>query len=143
MANLLDFCKNLPIKTASAGETVMKEDEKDGEILILKSGTVEIWKHGLQVTTLANPGSTLGEIAVLLERGHTATAVAQSDCEFYVMDHAEELLRSNPELYREMACALARRIIRISEETVELLDEKESKQENTSLSTILWDVEGA
>jgi CRP-like cAMP-binding protein len=117
MANLLDYCSDLPLKSVPAGEVILEENLKDGSILIMKSGVVEIVKHGTTLTTITNPGAMLGEIAVLLGRGHTASAVAVQDCEFYVLHHAGEKLASNPKLYREIACALAMRLMRLSEKT--------------------------
>ena len=146
MANLIDLCRNLPTKTFAAGETVMEENVKDGEILILKKGAVEIRRHGTEIATISNPGSTLGEIAVLLETGHSASAVALQDCEFFVMDHADEMLNSNPRLYREIACTLARRLVNVSEKTTELLDqiELDREQHEQEFSAIsMWGADGA
>ena len=122
MANFLDYCSDLPTRKVSAGETVLEENIKDGTILILKSGAVEIVKHGTAVTTITNPGAMLGEMAVLLGRGHTASAVATQDSEFYLLEHAGAALDSNPKLYREIAQALALRLMRQSEKNIELQD---------------------
>ena len=129
MPNFLDYSSDLPTKSVSAGETVLEENMKDGRILILKSGAVEIVKHGTAVTTITNPGAMLGEMAVLLDRGHTASAVATLDSEFYVLEHAGEALDSNPKLYREIARALAGRLMRQSEKNIELQDRIDADSE--------------
>lgn len=140
MANLLDHCTDLPIIAVPEGETALEENVKDDAILILKSGAVEILKHGNVVATITSPGAMLGEIAVLLERGHTASAVAIQDCEFYVLEHAGEKLESNPKLYREVARALARRLMRLSEKTSTLLEQLDNDCEPSELSTLamMW-----
>ena len=122
MPNLLDYCSGLPTRSVPKGETVLEEDVKDGVVLVLKSGAVEIVKHGTTVTTIGNRGAMLGEMAVLLGRGHTATAVAAADSEFYVLEHAGEALEANPQLYREIARSLAERLMRQSEKNIELQD---------------------
>ncbi len=141
MANLLDLCSDLPIRSFQKGDMVLKEDEKDGEILVLKSGTLEIQKGGTVVTTVANPGSIVGEIAVLLERGHSATAVALSDCEMYVMEGAKAELAAHPELYREVARVLANRLMRVSDAIVELRDRVEVEKEFSDFElSMFWDL---
>jgi CRP-like cAMP-binding protein len=120
MPNFLDYSSDLPIRSVPEGETALEEEVKDGAILILKSGKVEIVKNGTAVATISDPGSMLGEMAVLLGRGHTASAVAIEDCEFYVLEHAGQRLDANPKLYREIAQHLALRLMRQSEKNIEL-----------------------
>ncbi len=120
MANLLDYCSDLPIRSVLKGEMTIEEGVKDNAILILKSGAVEIVKHGTTMTTISNRGAMLGDMAVLLGRGHTASAVATQDSEFYVLEHAGEKLESNPKLYREIARGLAQRLMRQSEKNIAL-----------------------
>lgn len=140
MANLLDLCTEFPIKSVPKGEAVLEENVKDGEILILKSGAVEIVKHGTVVTTISNPGAMLGEIAVLLDRGHSASAVAIHDSEFYVIEHAGEKLENHPILYREIARELAWRLMRLSAKNIELQERLESDRVPGELNTlaIMW-----
>ena len=62
MPNLLNLCKDLPTRTFKEGDALLEEDDKDGEILILKTGKVEVLRHETQVTTIVNPGAVFGEI---------------------------------------------------------------------------------
>ena len=143
MANLLDLCSEFPIKSVPAGEMALEENLKDGEILILKSGAVEIVKHGSVVATISTPGAMLGEIAVLLDCGHSASARAVHDSEFYVLEHAGEKLAKNPILYREIAYQLARRLVRLSAKNIELQERLEVDRLPGELSTlaIMWGFE--
>ena len=102
MPNFLDYCSDLPTRSVPKGETALEEEVKDGAILILKSGKIDIVKNGTVVATINDPGAMLGEMAVLLGRGHTASAVATEDCEFYVLEHAGKRLDANPKLYHEI-----------------------------------------
>ena len=141
MANLLDLCSDLAVRSFQKRDVVLKEDEKDGEILILKSGTLEIQKSGTVVTTVANPGSIVGEIAVLLDRGHSATTIAPSDCELYVMEAAKAELAAHPELYREVARVLANRLMRVSDAIVELRNRVEVEKEFSDFElSMFWDL---
>ena len=115
MSNLLDHCSNLPTRVCEKGETVLEKGGKDGEILFLRSGSVEIRSDGSAITTVSNPGAMLGEIAVLLGEGHTASAVALKKCEFYVLGNAREVLIQYPEINWEVSKALARRLVRAGE----------------------------
>jgi len=129
MAKILELSSSLPTRSVASGETFLTEGDKDGEILILKSGTVEIQKSNKVVTAINTPGAIFGEVALLLDQGHTANAIALNDCEFYVMDDTDDLLNSHPELYREISKTLASRLKRVSEKVAELMDRVEFEKE--------------
>jgi CRP-like cAMP-binding protein len=142
MANFLDYCSDLPTRSVPGGEIALEEEVKDGAILILKSGKVEIRKNGMAMATISGPGSMLGEMAVLLGRGHTASAVAIEDCEFYVLEHAGQRLDSNPKLYREIAQHLALRLMRQSDKNIELQGRLEADCEQGELDRRLGTIWG-
>jgi CRP-like cAMP-binding protein len=125
MSNPLDHCSDLPARSYAKGDTILKEGGKDGEILFLKSGSIEIRVNDSPITTIATPGAMLGEVAVLLDRGHSAAAVALKDSEFYVLENAESALVSHPEINKEISRALARRLVRTSESIAELTKQVE------------------
>ncbi len=110
----------MPTREFKKGDTLIQEDEKDGEILVLKSGKVEVLRHETPVATIVNPGTTFGEIAVLMGRGHTATLVAETPVTCYVIENAAQFLQENPETVTEIARILCRRLMRVSDELVEL-----------------------
>jgi len=140
MAKILELSSSLPTRSVAQGETILSEGEKDGEILILKSGTVEIRKDDRVVTAISNSGAIFGEIALLLGEGHTANAIALSDCEFHVMDHADEVMAEHPELYREISKTLARRLTRVSEKVAELMGRVEFEKDLSDFEmSLLWE----
>ena len=120
MANLLDLCKDLPVREFKKGDNILLEKEKDGEILVLKEGKVEVLRNETPVATIVNPGTTFGEIAVLLGRGHSATLVANTDVACHVIENAVEFMETHPQTVMEIARILSRRMMRISDELVEL-----------------------
>ncbi|HXW40446.1 MAG TPA: cyclic nucleotide-binding domain-containing protein, partial [Xanthobacteraceae bacterium] len=51
----------LPVASYGAGETVLAEGSKTGQLLILKTGAVAIVKNGTEIATVAEPGAVFGE----------------------------------------------------------------------------------
>ena len=62
----------LPVVVHRAGEVVLTADFKDGDLLFLRSGAVEVIKDG-QIASVSAPGSMFGEQAALLDQLHTAS----------------------------------------------------------------------
>ena len=142
MSNLLDHCSNLPVRTYEKGDTVLKEGKQDGQLLFLKSGSVEISSGGSTITTISSPGAMLGEIAVLLGEGHTASVVALKKSVFYVLDEAEEALIKYPALSWEVSRALARRLVRAGESVSNLNKQVEFETDlNDFEMMMLWEEE--
>jgi len=140
MSDLLALCASLPTRSVAKGETVFDEGAKDGEILVLKSGRVEVRKGEHTVTTVEHPGSVFGEIALLLDQGHSAGVVALEDSEFHVAPDGDELLASNPEVYREIARVVAQRLVRASERVAELLERLDDEKDLSDFQMMmLWD----
>ena len=140
MSNSLDHCTDLPTRSYSQGDTILKEGSKSGEILFLKSGSIEIRVDDSPITTISSPGAMLGEVAVLLNRGHSASAIALKDSEFYVLDDAEKALANHPEINKEISRALARRLVRTSESIAELTKQVEFDNDFSDFEMMmLWE----
>ncbi|MDF1815327.1 MAG: cyclic nucleotide-binding domain-containing protein [Verrucomicrobiales bacterium] len=120
MSNTLDNYSDLPTRSYAKGDVILQEGEKNGEILFLKEGSIEIKLGDSPITTISNPGAMLGEIAVLLDRGHTASAIAMKESEFFVLENAEKALANHPEINKEISRALARRLARASDSIADL-----------------------
>ncbi len=140
MSRLLEHCSDLPLRSYSRGDFVLKEGEKDGEILFLREGSVEVQKEGSAITTISAPGAMLGEIAVLLDCGHSASAIALKDSSFFVLEDAAEALSSNPLLHQEISKVLARRLVRASESASEWMKKAEFEEDLGDFEMMmLWD----
>lgn len=120
MSNSLDHLSDLPTRSYAKGDMILEEGAKSGEILFLKSGHLEIKVGDSSITTITTAGSMLGEVAVLLDQGHSASAVALKDSEFFVLENAEKELANHPEINKEISRALARRLVRASGSIAEL-----------------------
>jgi CRP-like cAMP-binding protein len=72
-------------------------------------GAVEVIRDGIQIARVSDRGAVFGELAVLLDKPHTADVRAIERAEFHVAD-ATTLLNENPTALLYVAAILARRL---------------------------------
>ena len=86
----------LPTKSFKRRQFVYTEGELANEMYIIKSGEVKIVsnikKNPIEIATLGK-GGFFGEVALLRDERHGATAVAESDIELLIIN--EEMLDKN------------------------------------------------
>src|SRR5215204_6631286 len=99
----------LPISTYEPGETVIAAGATTGKLLLLRKGVVEVAREGTQIARISEPGSVFGELAVLLDKPHTADVRAVKRSVFSVADGAT-LLTSDPAATLYIAAILAARL---------------------------------
>jgi CRP/FNR family transcriptional regulator, cyclic AMP receptor protein len=99
----------LPISTYEPGETVIAAGATTGKLLLLREGVVEVVREGTQIARISEPGSVFGELAVLLDKPHTADVRAVERSVFSVADGAT-LLTSDPAATLYIAAILALRL---------------------------------
>ena len=99
----------LPISTYEPGEMVIAAGATTGKLLLLRQGVVEVAREGTQIARVSEPGSVFGELAVLLDRPHTADVRAVERSEFSIAD-AATLLTSDPAATLYIAAILAARL---------------------------------
>ena len=99
----------LPISTYEPGEMVIAAGATTGQLLVLRQGVVEVIREETQIARISEPGSIFGELAVLLDKPHTAHVRAVERLEFNVAD-AATLLVSNPAATLYIAAILAGRL---------------------------------
>lgn len=110
MADMLTLAAHLPLVEYADGDVVIQEGTTTGSIWVLVSGTLEIRKDGVQVNSVTHPGALLGEVAVLLGKGHSASVVASgAACLRYAKD-GRALLDSDPQISTYVAIGLAERL---------------------------------
>src|SRR5262245_33690712 len=71
-ADFLKKCAGLSMMRHHAGETVLTSGSRTGRLLVLRSGSVEVVRDGAQIAKVSTPGAVFGELAVLLNKSHTA-----------------------------------------------------------------------
>jgi CRP/FNR family transcriptional regulator, cyclic AMP receptor protein len=126
--DIADFDKSLPsfaAATFEAGQTVLAAGSTTGHLFILRRGVVEVVRDGVQIATVSEPGAVFGELAVILDKPHTAEVRAIERSEFHVAQ-ASSLLTGDmaPLLY--VSAILARRLDAADEVIVEIKRELET-----------------
>src|SRR6516225_8797321 len=99
----------LPIATYQSGETPLTAGSKTGLLLILKKGAVAVFKDGIEIAKVTEPGAVFGELSALLDRPHTADVRALETTQFHVAN-ADTLLEQNPVALLYVAAVLAQRL---------------------------------
>jgi len=119
----------VPVAMA-AGALVFREGDRPEGLLLLARGTVEVFKGrpdgGTQTFATIEAPTVLGEMSLLLDRGHTASVRAVTDCAFHLLTRTqfERLLEGNSlaayKLIATIAEVLAKRLARMDEKVLEL-----------------------
>ena len=93
------------------GATLIREDERGREFLIVVDGTVKVTKKGRKLNELG-PGSWVGEIALIADVPRTATVVATSPVRLLVVtDRAfQQLIRKTPTIAAKVLQSLGERL---------------------------------
>lgn len=107
---MLTLAADLPSMTLQPGEVLCAEGDRSGAIWVLVSGALRVTKGGTDVNRIDRPGAIIGEIAVLLGSGNSATVVADTPCELRVAADGAAMLRSHPEISTHVATGLAERL---------------------------------
>jgi len=110
MKDVLDLCRHLPEKKLARGEILIEESIRTDRIYVLKQGAFEVLRQGVRVIEVVEPGAFLGEMSALMNSAPTATLTATQDSVVYVIEHAAEAVRTQPELTFAVAALLARRL---------------------------------
>ncbi len=110
MADMLSLAAHLPAVEYAAGDVVIQEGTTTGSIWVLVSGSLEIRKGAVAVNSVVHAGSLLGEVAVLLGHGHSASVVAAEPSVLRYAKDGRALLDSDPQISTYVAVGLAERL---------------------------------
>lgn len=122
-SEVLQLAMSFPSRTARPGEIIIQEEGRSPELLILEEGTVEVRREGNLVAVVEDPGSTLGEISMLLDSPSTADVVARGEVRLRVVADPEALFSEHPELSLFVARELAARLAQVTSFLAELKEE--------------------
>ncbi len=119
---------------AGAGQPIMREGDNPGGLFVLLKGTVEVFKRtqdgGAQSLAKIDAPSVLGEMSLLMDRPHSATVQAVTDCELHLLTKAQfqRLVASESlaayKLIATIAEVLAGRLTRLDQKVLELSAER-------------------
>jgi CRP/FNR family cyclic AMP-dependent transcriptional regulator len=98
-------------RRVAAGTTIVKEGDNGDEFFVILEGTAGVSRQGRKIATLG-PGSTFGELALLVNAPRNATVVADTDMELVVVGQREftALLDELPGFARKMLAGTAHRL---------------------------------
>jgi len=110
MSDLLATLSGHAIRRYEQGETILTAGQQAGVLLVLIDGAVEVRRDGVLVDLVKEPGAVLGEIAALLQSGHSADVLAALPSSLYVIETPREFLRAHPDFHLHVSALLAKRL---------------------------------
>jgi len=116
---------SLAASTFNPGETVLAAGSTTGQLFILRKGLVEVVRDGVRIATVSEPGAIFGELAVLLDKPHTADVRTIKRSELHVAK-ASSLLTGDVAALLYVSAILARRLDAANEVIVEIKRDLES-----------------
>ena len=137
MQSVLTICQGLPERTFQQGDILMTEGGRDKLIYVLIEGGVDIYKGDILVSSQFDPGAIYGELAVLLDVSHTATVKAATNSRTYVVEEANEFLRSHPDLSFQLASLLARKLNSITTYLADLKHQFEDRDDHLGMVDVV------
>ena len=120
MQELLDHCRDCPTRKLEPGEMLLREGERSGQLFVLIEGMLQVYRGEVEIVLVDEPGAVFGEMAVLLDRPHTASVRAETAALVHVVDDAGTFLASHPGLTLPVAKLLARRLDNVTTYLVDL-----------------------
>lgn len=103
---------NKYLMTFKAGQTILLEGDDSQDLYILVSGEVDVIKGLRKITEISKKGTAFGEISFLLGEKRTATVKAKDDVKVICIpkEKVPVILKESPDLLKELARFLARRL---------------------------------
>lgn len=113
-----------------AGSILCEEGDTGQEMYILNRGNLQVFIGGKKVFDIYDPGTVIGEMALLLGAKRTATIKTLTDCNITIVkrENLEEVAKSNKDFFLKMAASLGQRLehnCMLIRETSSLLEENE------------------
>ena len=111
------LCRYAKLSTLKRGATIFSKGDAGHSLFAVISGTVKISSSSAEgrsaILNLIGSGEVFGEVALLDGLSRTTDAIANSDCEIFVIDRREFIpfVRSQPALamkFIELLCARVR-----------------------------------
>jgi CRP/FNR family transcriptional regulator, cyclic AMP receptor protein len=110
MTEILAQLHRHPVRHYDAGATILSAGGNSGVLLVLIDGALEVRKNGVLVDQVSQPGSVMGEIAALLNAGHSADVIAARPSSLYVIEQPRTFLREHPDFHLHVSELLAKRL---------------------------------
>lgn len=115
-----------------AGQNIIEQGEDDRGFFVLNSGSLEVYKDDVLLTTLTQPGTIFGEIGDILGKPRTCTVRAKSSSQIIriVASDIKDIIEKNPDIAVKIIRTLASRL----ESTTKMLSDKDTENSVWSIS---------
>jgi CRP-like cAMP-binding protein len=133
MANLLAMTASQPARSLGPEEVLLVQGESGGDLFILESGALKVERDGIEIATLSQPGTLVGEMSVLIGIRNSATVRAARDSRVRVIRNAAKYLESDPVLSLKIAALVAGRLDATSALLVDMTREHSGKPSEQGL----------
>jgi CRP-like cAMP-binding protein len=110
MQELLDLTDGLPEMEIEAGQVLVTEGEPADHLYVLLEGRLVVRRDGDDLLAFDQPGSCIGEKALLLGRPHGSSVIASEHSRVRVVEDADSTLHESPQILLAVATLLARRL---------------------------------
>lgn len=107
---LLDLSSDWVERTVAVDEVLLAEGSAHGSLFVLIEGHLVVRRGDEVLAVIDQPGACVGEMALLLDRAHSATVAATDESRVRVLPDAGPVLRASPELLLPVAQILASRL---------------------------------
>jgi CRP-like cAMP-binding protein len=121
------LCRYAKHTTLKRGTTIVSKGDPGNSLIAVISGTVKISVTSPDgrsaILNLIGPGEIFGEVAVLDGHARTADAIANTNCEIYVIDRRDFIpfVQSQPALAMKFIELLCTRLRRTSDQVEEVI----------------------
>lgn len=110
MRELLDASAGMPERDLAVGEALIVDGVSAGPLYVLLDGALQVVKDDAPIARVTEPGTCVGEIAVLLGVSTSASVIAVEPTRVRVIDDVPALLHRRPEVGLVLARILAERL---------------------------------
>lgn len=123
----------LPERSFAPGELLFRAGGATAQLMFLKHGAVDIEIEDEHLVRVSEPGAVIGDIAILLDRPHTADVRAAAPSVLYVAEDPEAFLTGEPEVMLHVARVLADRLNAVNHLLIESRKSAEGGTERSEL----------
>ncbi len=133
MASLLSLIGSMPTRTLVPAEILIAQGDLGGDLYVLENGRLAVERDGVNIATIDQPGTAVGEMSVLLGTQHSATVRAETEARLRVIRDAARYLEQEPALAFQLATLVAGRLDATSALLVDLSRQAGDKPSERSL----------
>ena len=112
--DILRATETFPRRQFADGEFVLTDGVRSSSLLVLESGVIEVQRRGIAVVRMAEPGSVVGELGLLLDTPASADVVAVGPVTMRSIVDAPTFFAESPDFALYLATTLARRLFQVS-----------------------------